>query len=280
VLRMPEGEMIMDSAIADDHDRRLLPLLPHASAATRVQTRWQRWCSRFDDAYGDVQMMFHIRHIWKNLIAMLEQNTALSDTAIVKNWLIRTYVDRQCSAIRRLNDNDSRAASVRRCLSILIVDPLMVTRALFEQRATEYAANRNDIEAVVLHGRGVGGHVDFADASGDHLDVARVEQDLATLESATATLESATASVNSYTHKRVAHFEHGVDMSALALMFGDLDEAIDRLGNLASKYYNLRHAGQWSWPITPLVIPPTWLTAFQLPWWTSDFKPIREDTLG
>lgn len=227
----------------------------------------------FDDAYGDVQMMFHIRHIWKNLIAMLEQNTALSDTAIVKNWLIRTYVDRQCSAIRRLNDNDSRTASVRRCLSMLIVDPLMVTRALFEQRATDYAATRNDIEDMVRDARGVEGYVDFADASGDHLDVARVEQDL-------TTLESATASVEAYTHRRVAHFEHGVDMSALALTFGDLDEAIDRLGDLASKYYKLRHAGQWSWPITPLVIPPTWLQAFQLPWWTADFKPIREDTLG
>ena len=44
--------------------------------------------------------------------------------------------------------------------------------------------------------------------------------------------------------------------------------------------YKLRHAGQWSWTITPLVIPPTSLQAFQLPWWTSDFKPIREDTLG
>jgi len=58
---------------------------------TGVETRWQRWCSRFDDAYGDVQMrFFHIRRIWKNLIAMLEQNTALSDTAIVKNGLIST----------------------------------------------------------------------------------------------------------------------------------------------------------------------------------------------
>jgi hypothetical protein len=183
---------------------------------TGVETRWQRWCSRFDDAYGDVQMMFHIRHLWKNLIAMLEQNTALSDTAIVNNWLIRTYVDRQCSAIRRLNDNDSRTASARRCLRMLFADPLMVTRELFEQRATEYAANRNDIEDVVLHGRGVGGYVDFADASGDRLDVARVDQDL-------ETLESATASVETYTHKRVAHFEHGVDMSALAVTFGDLD---------------------------------------------------------
>jgi hypothetical protein len=245
--------------------------LPVAWASvTGVETRWQRWCSRFDDAYHDVQMMFHFRHIWKNLIAMLEQNTALSDTAIVKNWLIRTYVDTQCSAIRRLNDNDSRTASVRRCLWMLIADRLIVTRALFEQRATDFAASRN-IEDMVRRGRGMG-YVDFADESGDHLDAARIEQDL-------ETLERATASVKTYTDQRVAHFSHGVDVSALAITFGDLDEAIDRVGGLASKYYRLRHAGQRPMLITPLV-QPSWLMAFQLPWWTSDFKPIREDTLG
>jgi hypothetical protein len=40
--------------------------------------------------FRDAQTMFHNRHMWKNLIAMLEQNSTLQDTAIVKNWIIRT----------------------------------------------------------------------------------------------------------------------------------------------------------------------------------------------
>jgi hypothetical protein len=60
------------------------------------------------------------RQLWKNLIAMLEQNSTLTDTAIIKNWIIRTYVDRRCSAIRRLNDYRKDTISFRQCLTDLI----------------------------------------------------------------------------------------------------------------------------------------------------------------
>jgi hypothetical protein len=63
----------------------VIPLPEAWASVTGVETRWQRWYGRFDDTYGDVQMMFHIRHIWTNLITLLEQNTALGDTAIAKN---------------------------------------------------------------------------------------------------------------------------------------------------------------------------------------------------
>jgi hypothetical protein len=145
------------------------------SERTQHDRDWLGWCQRFDDAYSNVQMMFHHRHIWKNLAAMLERN--LGDAAVVESWLKRMYVDSQCSAIRRLNDDNPATASLRRCLRKLIKTPTMVTRARFEKLATAHAATRNDLADEVIYGRAFG-YAAFADASGDHLHIPGVADDL------------------------------------------------------------------------------------------------------
>jgi hypothetical protein len=230
---------------------------------------WQEWCRRFDIVYRDVLTLFHDRHVWKNLIAMLEQNSTLSDTATVENWIIRTYVDRQCSAIRRLNDDRTAIISFRQCLTDLINDPTLVTRSRYEELATAEADARG-IEEIVRRGRGLAGYAGFADISGDHLRKSSLKKDR-------VTLKQATASVKTYTDEHIAHRSHSANLSTLT--FGDLDSAIDAVGDLARKYYRLRHPGQTLWLITPTV-EPRWLAAFQHPWWTANFQPIREADLG
>ena len=180
--------------------------------------------------------MFHDRHLWKNVTAMLEHNVDRHHARVVKNWLIRSYVDKQCSAIRRLNDGVGDPASIRRCLRELIKRPRLLTRIRYEQLAAVSAA-ANGIEDVVLHARGFSGYNEFADTTSDHLDSARVWTDL-------DTLEAATASVKTYTDKRVAHLDFMADLSAIPLTFGDLDNAIDAVGGLTRKYYQLRHQHQ------------------------------------
>jgi hypothetical protein len=106
--------------------------------------------------------MFHNRYVWKNLIAMLEQNSTLQDTAIVKNWIIRTYVTTQCSAVRRLNDRRAKTISLRRCLGELIGDPKLVTRSRYERLATVGAAARGT-EDLLDHV--FAGYDEFADTS-------------------------------------------------------------------------------------------------------------------
>jgi hypothetical protein len=74
----------------------------------QTDRQWQEWCRRFDIVFRDVQTMFHNRHVWKNMIEMLKQNSALQETAIAGNWIIRTYISTQCSAVRRLTDDDKK----------------------------------------------------------------------------------------------------------------------------------------------------------------------------
>jgi hypothetical protein len=234
----------------------------------RGDQAWQAWCDRFDRVKNDVHTMFYDRYLWKNVISMLEQNVDRHHARVVKSWINRSYVDRQCSAIRRLNDHDRRTASLRRCLSELIEKPMLLTWSRYEQLVIRSAA-ANDWEDDVLHGRGFGAYAEFADASGDHLDVARVRADL-------DVLGSATASVKAYTDKRIAHLDHGADLSALT--FGEIDNAIVKVGELTLKYFKLRHPGENLAFLTP--VPEPWLMAFKDPWWPSGFEPIPAVTLG
>jgi hypothetical protein len=100
------------------------------------------------------------------------------------------------------------------------------------------------------------GYDEFADTFRDQLDVGTSRNDLA--ES-----DNASTSVKKYADKRIARTDHNADLSP-ALRFGDLDSAIDTVGELAHKYYRLSHPGRSFWCITPTV-EPRWLAAFQHP---------------
>jgi hypothetical protein len=240
-----------------------------SQATEQADRLWQEWCDHFDRVYRDLQTMFHDRHVWKDLIAMLEQNSNLDNTAVIKNWIIRSYVDRQCSAIRRLNDSRRDTISFRRCISELIKTPTLVTRTRYEVLATANAAARG-IDDDVLHGRGLAGYDVFAGACPDQLDKNPLKEDLDKLANATAV-------VKTYTDERIAHIGHAANLGALT--FCDLDRAIDAVGDLARKYYRLRHPGDTLWYITPQ-LPASWLTAFEHAWWTSDLQRIKEESLG
>ena len=225
--------------------------------------------------------MFHNRHIWKNLIAMLEQNRTLTDTAIVNNWIIRTYVHSQCSAVRRLSDDDTKKISLCRCLHDLRKSPWLVTRSRYEDLVTAEAKARGTIDAVpgegwradsdaILLARLYASYDEFAGGSGNELDRGRLEKDLGELGEATKAVET-------FTNERVAHISYEDNLSDLK--FGELDTAIHAVGELAKKYYRLRHPAQRFWYITPTV-PPRWLAAFQHPWWTPDFQSVQEVDLG
>jgi hypothetical protein len=139
---------------------------------------------------------------------------------VIKNWIIRSYVDSQCSAIRRLNDSRRDTISFRRCISELIKTPTLVMRTRYEFLATANAAARG-IDDDVLHGRGLAGYDVFAGACPDQLD----KDPLKDLDK----LANATAVVKTYTDERIAHIGHAANVGALT--FGDLDRGIDAVGD-------------------------------------------------
>ena len=149
--------------------------------------QWQEWCRRFDIVFRDAQTMFHNRHMWKNLIAMLEQNSTLQDTAIVKNRIIRTYVTTQWPAVRRLNDKRAKTISLRRCLGELISDPKLVMRSRYERFARVGAAARGTED---LLDRVFAGYDEFADTFRDQLDVGTLRNDLAELDNASTSVKT------------------------------------------------------------------------------------------
>ena len=140
-----------------------------------------------DIVFRDAQAMFHNRHVWKNLIAMLEQNSTLQDTAIVKNRIIRTYVTTQWPAVRRLNDKRAKTISLRRCLGELISDPKLVMRSRYERFARVGAAARGTED---LLDRVFAGYDEFADTFRDQLDVGTLRNDLAELDNASTSVKT------------------------------------------------------------------------------------------
>jgi hypothetical protein len=145
-----------------------------------------------------------------------------------------------------------------------------VARGRYEQLAASSRA-AVDQDDHYLHDRGFPGYDAYASAGRNELDRDRLKADLDKLADATVLVED-------YTNARIAHIGHEVDLRDLT--YGELDRAIDAVGALAHKYYRLRHPEQGGfWYLTPTV-EARWLAAFQHPWWTANFQPIRPEDLG
>jgi hypothetical protein len=78
--------------------------------------------------------------------------------------------------------------------------------------------------------------------------------------------------VNAYTSKAIAHRDdnpQGVP-AGLAVTWGELDAALDAVGNIYKKYYRLRHAGEALGILTPLK-SPGWVQMFETAWMPQGF---------
>ena len=85
-------------------------------------------------------------------------------------------------------------------------------------------------------------------------------------------LDAVISRVNTYTNKAIAHRDdnpHGLP-TGLAVTWGELDAALDAVGNIYKKYYRLRHAGEAPGILTSLK-SPGWIQMFETAWMPPGF---------
>ena len=110
----------------------------------------------------------------------------------------------------------------------------------------------------------------FAPPGQPFIDSAGVRQDI-------TTLDAVINRVNAYTSKAIAHRDddpHGLP-AGLAVTWGELDAALDAVGNIYKKYHRLRHAGESPGILTPLK-SPGWIQMFETAWMPPGFILLHD----
>lgn len=229
---------------------------------TREQD-WQNWRDRFDKTHNGVLRLFHDRAIWRAIKAMLDANPAVMRGGLGEYWLQSCYVTSQLIGMRRETGGDSSSIGLMRSLKGLESCPRMATRAWYEQQVRDDYPGRTPGELgemYSLFGR-------FADQGALYIDAQHVTSDI-------STLRAVIGNVNTYTSKVIAHRDAPIARGAaqgIVITWGQLDAALDTIGQIHQKYYSLCHPGEALGFLTPLA-PPMWTQMFQTAWMPAGFK--------
>lgn len=223
-----------------------------------LDNAWTRWCADYDAARGNVQQLFHRRHIWALINKMWEASwDEIGLNNLVQNWFISTYVEAQCIGIRRESWTQD-GSSLDRCLVKLISNPEMASRARYEE-----AIRSNPDVRPEYHPRLFEGFNEFAAPETGHVDPDLIQRDLDALRAAART-------THKYTDKVIAHRDPRVEK--ISLTWADLDGALNAVGVVFQRYWKLRFPGNSLHRLTP-DLPAGWAEPFRKPWCPADFYP-------
>jgi hypothetical protein len=224
----------------------------------RAEDDWQRWCARFDQTEKGVLRLFHDRAIWRTILTMLDDNPEVHRGSFGEHWLGWCYTTTQLIAVRRECDHDDSSAGILRSLKALASTPRMATRSWYIQQINQ--RERGDLDPE----QSDAGFNMFAAASAPFISAALVQQDI-------DSLSAVVTKVNTFTTKNLAHRDDITSRApAPAVTWGELDSAIDAVGNMHKKYYRLRHPGESLGALTPL-ISPGWIQMFGTAWMRPEF---------
>ena len=211
-------------------------------------------------AQSSVITMHTRRFVWQQVQDMLQRNDRLPESHW---WLFMkdTYAITQTIAVRRQADTGREADSLGRLISEIKDDAGRLTR---ESWIGQWPA---DDELLLLHAQQSWDR-QWAGAIGGHLDPTIPEQDL-------DTLTVASAAVRHYVDKQVAHSDAGAKPASFTLTVGDVHEAIDAIGDVFRKYFNLMTASDMAQ--LAALLPPNWMIVFVDAWMTPEqaapFRP-------
>jgi hypothetical protein len=223
---------------------------------------WQGWCARFDRTHNGVIRLFHDRAIWRTIRAMIDSNPAVQQAGFAENWLAWSYTTTQLIGIRRESGADTDSIGIRRSLKSLASTPRMATRSRYRQQIQQRGSDGEDLERLAESFN------QFAAPGRPFADAGLVRADL-------AQLEAVILRVNDYTTKVLAHRDDNITVRTSAappVTWGELDAAINAIGAIHKKYYQLRHGGKTLWSLTP-VITPGWVRMFETAWMPPGFLP-------
>jgi hypothetical protein len=217
---------------------------------------WTVWAARFDEAEQAIITLFYTRWMWETITDVRGSADDKRQNAI-DYYFLRTYVATVCAAIRREADKKTSTSSLASCIAALGRRPAPIDRDRFvtlylaEYDSTETQASRA-FDAYALDGS-------------KQLDAAGLFSDIAYLEQQTSAVEK-------YTDEVIAHRSAGNGKTRLesTLTFDQINDAIDSVGKIAMKYYELRHPGQMLAQLTP-VGDLSFLSVFQNAWMKPGF---------
>lgn len=210
--------------------------------------KWLRWLEK--EIQPEIITMNLHRHVFREVRDIIERNGSLPPSYWFE-FSSDTYATTQAVAIRRQAEVDPRVISLGRLIDEIGGDATRLTRKFW----------------VGLWGNSDGVRFGFADHAftkqfapdrSDHLDPAIPEADL-------AELARVGKSVKQYVDQHVAHN----DARPIAGLptYKDLDDNIDLINRLLTKYANLLTASTWVMLDEP-AIQHNWKAIFTQPWMT------------
>jgi hypothetical protein len=210
----------------------------------RIAT-WTDWIT--GTINNNVLTMHLQRATWREVVEILQANGQLPDSYWWE-FMRDTYATTQASAVRRQADTRRNVASLGKLIQGISVRPSLITREF-------WIGLWNDPDKYMLLLAERGWKDQYGGELGDHLDPSIPKADL-------ETLTGAAANVKKYVDEHVAHaarFPAGVTVT-----LDEVDAAIDVIGHLFKKYYNLFTAISYT-QLEP-VMQSDWKAVFRQPW--------------
>ena len=190
---------------------------------------WLEWLKAIEqDIYG----LHADRLYWRETVRIVKSNPHIPEPGYVMDWITRMYVSHIGSGIRRQMEESPRVVSLRRLLASMRSHPSLLTRKAFV-KAWCAGDENDDFEARCA----TSAFDDYAAKGTDHVDRRLIEGDISLLAETGAT-------VKDFVDERVAHYDkahaRADELARLAApTFKELNDALDLLGTLLKKYYQL-----------------------------------------
>lgn len=186
----------------------------------------------FDPIESEVIRMMGNREIFQELIRISKNNLKINKGNSFWDFLKESYVALMVSAVCRQTDTDSRSSSLINLLNTLLKP--QVSEAITKDWYCWQYHRDNDVMPGFMEGIGEG---DFEKhfGSDEHLDSSIVQADLDEL------IEK-TKEIKRYRNKRIAHRDRNNKL-VFDVNFNDLDEAMETVRKITSKYYLLLKQG-------------------------------------
>lgn len=213
----------------------------------------------FEPIESEVIRMMGNRAIFQEIVEISKKNPKINNGNSFWDFLKESYASLMVSAVCRQTDTDSRSASLINLLNTLLKP--QVFKVITKDWYCQQYHRDDDIMPGFMEGIGKG---DFEKhfGSGEYIDTPIVQADL-------DELIDKTKKIKTYRNKRIAHRDSNNKL-VFDVNFNDLDEAIETVRKITSKYYLLlKQGGNDLIPVDQT----DWQEVFTVPW----IKPNEYD---
>lgn len=210
--------------------------------------KWRRWID--GQMKAEILSMHLQRDTWQQVQRIIADNGSLPDSYWWE-FMRDTYAITQAVAVRRQVDTHRDVASLGKLIEEVRDDPSHITRefwiGLWGEPSNEGERLYRDHGWTTQFGRDVGDHLDPAIPTADLDD-----------------LRDASAKVTRYVDKHLAHSDRTPVPASDLPTVDDVHDAIDKIGDLYNRYYNLLTASFWAFLVPAM--QDDWQAVFRVPW--------------